>query len=147
VARIWDLYLDVEDAAAVLRAVATLERHDAVREPLPLEDAARLLERLRTVARIAEEETTSWGYEAEDRREEARADGGRWGCAEVAATMLRIALERAGRCREVADTATAAADDLAVRLADGTSAAVAEAERATWEQARRLLETGKLEDG
>lgn len=146
VARIWDLYLDVEDAAAVLHAAAVLERRDAIREPLPLDDAPRLLERLRTVARIAAEEATYWRYEAEDRQVEADGDGGRWGAASVARTMLEVARERAAGCREVADAARTAAEDLDTRLGDGPPPGGDEARRALREQAQRLLETGRLDE-
>lgn len=144
-ARIWDLYLDVDDAAAVLHAAAVLERHDAIREPLPFDDAERLLARLRTVARIADEEATSWGYEIEDRRAEASADGGRWGSRAVAETMFGIALQRAAGSREVAEAAGSAASDLAARLAGRSPSDTRQAEAATQEQARRLLRTGKLD--
>jgi hypothetical protein len=146
VARIWDLYLDAADASTLLRAAATLERHDAVREPLPLDDAERLLERLRVVAHIAEDEATSWSYEVEDRKVEAEGDGGRWGSPDVARTMMDVATARAAGSREVAETATAAAEDLAARMMTSASTAVLEAEQAVRAQAQRLLETGKLED-
>lgn len=43
-ATIWDLYLDAADAAPILDAAATLERHRWAREPLPLTDLAARLE-------------------------------------------------------------------------------------------------------
>lgn len=145
-ARIWDLYLDVDDASLVLHAAAVLERRDAIREPLPLDDAARLMERLRTVARIANEEATFWGYEIEDRRAEVGVDGGRWGSPDVARTMLDIAVERAAGCREVAAAADAAAADLATRLDGEVLPEVQKAREATVDQAQRLLRTGSLEE-
>lgn len=144
-AGLWDLYLDVDDASPVLHAAAVLERRDAIREPLPLDDAARLLDRLRTVARIAKEEATFWGYETEDRRAELDVDGGRWGSTEVARTMLDIAIERAAGCHEVADAADAAVADLAVRLRRAPLSEVQEAVDATVDQAQRLLRTGTLD--
>lgn len=117
-AQVWDLYLDVDDAAALLHAALTLERHRWVREPLPFTDVERLLARLRKIATIAVDDARNWQFEADDRLEESRADGGRWGSPEAATTMAVTALALAEGSREVLAAVTAAADDLAVRLRD-----------------------------
>jgi hypothetical protein len=113
---LWDVYLDAHDAAPVLQAVTTLERHRAVREPLPFDDADRLLERLAMVASIAEEEAVYWRREATDRQEEATGGGGRWGDAGVAEQMTTSAHLLADGSVEVALAAHAAAEHLAARL-------------------------------
>ncbi|MCC5949507.1 MAG: hypothetical protein JJT89_13740 [Nitriliruptoraceae bacterium] len=115
---LWDLYLDARDAGVVLQAIATLERHRAVREPLPLDDVATLLERFVLVARIAEEEAVHWRREADDRRAEAMADGGRWGSAAQADEMTRVADTLAEGSVELALAAQAAAEDITVRHAE-----------------------------
>lgn len=115
-ASIWDLYLDVDDAADLLRALEVMERHRAVREPLPLSDPPRLLERLRIVAGIAAEEAGHWENEAQDRRLEADVDGGSWGSVETARRMAAVAEGLAAGSREIARTAQAAAQDVAGRL-------------------------------
>src|SRR5690606_27291963 len=56
VAKVWDVYLDGDDAAVLLRAAATLERHRWAREPLPFDDVARLLARFRKIVPLAEED-------------------------------------------------------------------------------------------
>lgn len=142
---IWDLYLDSDDAKIVLAAAAALERHAAIREPLPLNDAQRLCLRLQMIAPIAAEEATYWSYEAEDRRVEAEGDGGRWGTAATAHQMHEIAQQRAAGSQQVAELARAAADDLTRRLADRVGSldhVVSEhaAERAVHAQARDLLD-------
>jgi uncharacterized membrane protein len=114
---IWDLYLDVDDAADLLHAFAVLERHRAIREPLPLNDAPALLDRLRVVAGIAGQDVTHWEHESEDRRLESEVDGGRWGSSETARTMAGVAGELADGSRQIAEAAEAAAQDLARRLA------------------------------
>ena len=114
--KVWDVYLDADDAATLLRAAETLERNRWVREPLPLSDVGRLLERLREIAVIAEEDAQHWTFEAEDRLDEARGDGGRWGSADAATSMAVTALALADGSREVHEAARAAADDLAARL-------------------------------
>ena len=114
--KFWDVYLDADDAATLLGAAEILERNRWVREPLPWSDLARLLERLPKIAHIAEEDARHWRFEAEDRLEESRGDGGRWGNAEVATRMAVTALALADGSREVHDAARAAADDLAARL-------------------------------
>lgn len=116
--QVWDVYLDAADAAVLLRAAETLERHRWVREPLPFADVDRLLERLRKIARLAVEDTRNWRYEAEDRLEESRGGGGRWGSAEAATTMALTAAALADGSEEVLVTVRAAADDLAARIAD-----------------------------
>jgi hypothetical protein len=123
VATVWDLYLDAADAAVLLDAVATLERQRAVREPLPLADARLLLDRFRTIAGVAEQDAVYWRREADDRREEAAADGGRWGSPMIASTMVATADDLADGARVIASTAYGAAADLAQRL-DGTAAAI-----------------------
>lgn len=114
---VWDLYLDVDDARAILAAAATVEEHRAVREPLPLDDPRRLLERLRTIATLFEQDALHWADEAADRREEAAVDGGRWGDVATAARMAAIAEGTVTSALEVADAAAAAAVDLGARLA------------------------------
>jgi len=116
VVTVWDLYLDAEDAVVLLDAVATLERHRAVREPLPLHDALSLLDRLRTIAGVAEQDAVHWRREADDRREEAAADGGRWGTPRIASTMVGTADDLADGARVIAAASHAAATDLAERL-------------------------------
>ncbi len=113
---VWDLYLDAEDAVVLLDAVATLERHRAVREPMPLHDALSLLDRFRTIAGVAEQDAVYWRREADDRREEADADGGRWGTPQIASTMVRTADDLADGARVIAAASHAAATDLAARL-------------------------------
>jgi hypothetical protein len=56
VAQVWDVYLDANDAATLLHAAVTAERHRWVREPLPFGDVERLLERLRRIASTAAED-------------------------------------------------------------------------------------------
>lgn len=116
--QVWDVYLDAEDAAALLHAAATLERHRWTREPLPFSDVARLLERLRRIADLAAEDAGHWRFEAEDRLEESRGGGGRWGSEEAATTMVLTAAALADGSAEVHAAARAAADDLAARLED-----------------------------
>ena len=118
--KVWDVYLDADDAAVLLRAAEILERHRWVREPLPWSDVAHLLERVRKVADIAEEDARHWTFEAEDRLEEARGDGGRWGSADVATRMAVTALALADGSREVHEAARAAVVDLAARLDERT---------------------------
>lgn len=117
-AQVWDVYLDVHDAEALLHAAATLERHRWVREPLPFSDVARLLDRLQKIVGLAAEDVGNWRFEAEDRLEESRAGGGRWGSAEAATTMALTAAALADGSEEVHAAVRAAADDLAARLAD-----------------------------
>ncbi len=115
-AQVWDVYLDDQEAAPLLHAAAVLERHRWVREPLPFSDVRRLLARLRKIAPLAAEDAQHWAHEAEDRLEESRADGGRWGSPAAATTMAVTALALAEGSREVLDAVTAAADDLSARL-------------------------------
>ena len=115
---VWGLYLDADDAAVLLSAVAVLERHRAVREPLPLDDVASLLDRLVLISRIAEQDVVYWGREAEDRREEASVDGGRWGAPAFAATMMDTALELAESSRRIGEAARAATEDLRMRIVE-----------------------------
>lgn len=136
---IWDLYTDPIDAAIVLEALVILERERAVREPLPLNDASRLLARLRTIARISAEEATYWDSEASERQLEADVDGGRWGSVTVARRMRSVANELAEGSRVIATAALAAVDDLAPRLTEPASDEVRAAAEATVEQARALL--------
>lgn len=136
---VWDLYLDADDAARLLDAVVVLERHRAVREPLPLEDAALLLERLRRVAEYCGQDAVYWDREAGDRDEAATVDGGRWGSPEVAATMSGVATELASSSRHIAATADVAATDLAARLQDAAPADTT-ARTAVADEARRLLD-------
>lgn len=136
---IWDVYLDTHDAAIVLEALVVLERERAVREPLPVHDAARLLGRLRTVARISAEEATFWDAEALERRLEAEVDGGRWGSRTTAERMRSVAESLAEGCRAIATAALAAVDDLAPRLTEPSSDAARQAAAATVEEARALL--------
>lgn len=116
--QVWDVYLDADDAAALLHAAETLERHRWVREPLPFSDVERLLGRLRKIASIAGEDARHWGFEAQDRLEEARADGGRWGSPQAAATMAVTASALADGARETLEVVRAAVDDLAARVHD-----------------------------
>ena len=88
-----------------------------------MSDLGRLLERLREIAVIAEEDAQHWTFEAEDRLEESRGDGGRWGNAEMATRMAVTALALADGSREVFQAARAAADDLAARVAHGPGGA------------------------
>jgi hypothetical protein len=118
--KVWDVYLDADDAATLLAAAEILERNRWVREPLPWSDVARLLERLRKIADIAEEDARHWRFEAEDRLEESRGDGGRWGDPEVATRMAVTALALADGSREVHEAARAAAEDLAARIEQQT---------------------------
>lgn len=113
---VWDHYLDVRDAAVLLDAAAVVERHHAVREPLPLEDPRRLLDRLRTIATLCGEDAVHWAREAGDRREDAAVDGGRWGSSAVAAHMAELAEGTVAAFTEIATLTAAAADDLAARL-------------------------------
>lgn len=114
---VWDLYLDANDAVVLLETIVTLERHRWVREPLPLEDAVALHERLQIVAGIAAEDAVYWAREAEDRSEAADVDGGRWGSPEVARTMAATATSLSQGSREVEVAARAAVADLGRRLA------------------------------
>lgn len=116
--QVWDVYLDAEDAAVLLHAAATLERHRWVREPLPFSDVGRLLSRLRKIATIAVEDAQNWQLEAEDRLHESRADGGRWGSPEWATSMAITALALADGSREVREAVLAANEDLAARIED-----------------------------
>lgn len=143
---LWDLYLDVADAATVLEAVVVLERHRAVREPLPLENALLLHERLGRVARISAEDAVHWQREADDRHEAAEVDGGRWGSEELAATMSNVATELAETSRHIALVAQAAADDLAPRLTDSPSVPD-DALDATAREVERLLQLDGEPDG
>jgi hypothetical protein len=118
VTQVWDVYLDADDAAVLLHAAATLEQHRWVREPLPFTDVDRLLARLRKIETLAAEDARHWGYEAEDRLEESRADGGRWGSVEAATTMAVTALGLAEGSGAVLEAVRAAVDDLAARLED-----------------------------
>jgi hypothetical protein len=113
---VWDLYLDANDATVLLEAIVTLERHRWVREPLPLDDAVALHERLRIVAGIAAEDAVYWAREAEDRREAAGVDGGRWGSPDVAHAMAETAMNLSRGSHEVEAAARAAAADLGGRL-------------------------------
>ena len=113
---VWDHYLDVHDAAALLAAAEAVERHHAVREPLPFDDPRRLLDRLRTIATLCSEDVVHWSREAGDRREDASVDGGRWGSPAVAARMAELADGTAAAFTEIATLAAAAAEDLAARL-------------------------------
>jgi hypothetical protein len=116
VAQVWDVYLDAGEAAVLLHAAATLERHRWVREPLPFGDVERLLERLRKIADLAAEDTQHWRFEADDRVEESRGGGGRWGSEKAATTMAVTATALAEGSQEVHEAAHAAAQDLAERL-------------------------------
>lgn len=136
---IWDVYLDSHDAAIVLETLVVLERERAVREPLPLHDAARLLARLRTIARISAEEATYWDAEATERQLEAEVDGGRWGSVAAARRMRSVADGLSEGSRVIATAALAAVDDLAPRLTDPASEEVRAAAEATVEEARALL--------
>lgn len=136
---IWDLYLDVDDAADLLHAFVVLERHRAIREPLPLHDAPALLARLRVVAGIAREEASHWADEADDRRLEAQVDGGRWGATGPARTMAAVADELADGSRQIAEAAEAAATDLAARLQQPAPDGVDVAAEATARDVHRLL--------
>jgi hypothetical protein len=118
VAQVWDVYLDADDAAVLLHAAATLEQHRWVREPLPFTDVERLLDRLRMIVTLAEEDARNWQFEAEDRLEESRADGGRWGSTDAATTMAVTALALADGSRKVLEATRAAVEDLATRLED-----------------------------
>jgi hypothetical protein len=118
VAQVWDVYLDADDASVLLHAAVILEQHRWVREPLPFADVERLLDRLRMIATLAEEDARNWQFEAEDRLEESRADGGRWGSADAATTMAVTALALADGSRKVLEATRAAVDDLAARLED-----------------------------
>ena len=139
VTSIWDVYLDVADAEVVLEAAAVLEHHRAVREPLPLHDAHRLLARLRTIARVSAEESTYWAQEAEVRDEEAEADGLRWGAPETAARMRDLARELSDGSRRIAAASLAAAEDLAARLPEHPSPEVRAAAEATRREVEDLL--------
>jgi hypothetical protein len=121
VVTVWDLYLDADDAVVLLDAVATLERHRAVREPMPLADAPLLLRRFQTIAGVAEQDAVYWRREADDRREEADTDGGRWGEPRIASIMVTTADDLADGARVIASAASGAASDLAQRLGSGTS--------------------------
>lgn len=136
---LWDLYLDADDAAPVLAAMATLERHRAVREPLPIDDVAVLLERFIMIARIAEEEAVYWRREATDRADEAQAGGGRWRDVEVAQRMRLVADELADGSVQLALAAQAAAEHLAARIEQ--QAPSPDAAAAFDEGLRRLLDT------
>lgn len=113
---VWDLYLDSGDAVVLFNAVAALERHRAVREPLPLADAGTLLDRLQTIAGVAEQDAVYWRREAVDRNDEAAVDGGRWGAVPVAQTMAQTATDLADDAGVIAGVAYRAAADLAARL-------------------------------
>lgn len=115
-ASVWDLYLDADDAAVLFAAIVTLERHRWVREPLPLEDADALHERLRVIAGIAGEDRVYWSREAEDRSDAATVDGGRWGSPQLAATMAETARMLSAGSADVEVAARSAAEDLAERL-------------------------------
>jgi len=140
---IWDRYLDVDDAADLLHALAVLERHRAVREPLPLNDLSLLLERLHVVANIARDEVAHWSFEANERHLEASVDGGRWGSSATARTMAVIAEELAASSQQIAEAADAAARDLAPRIAAGDDATAALAQAATALDVQRLLERAR----
>ena len=114
---VWDLYLDAADATVLFEAVVTLERHRWVREPLPLEDADALRDRFTVITRIAGEDAVYWAREAEDRREAAEVDGGRWGSAATAATMADTAEALSSGSDEVLRACQAALRDLSARLA------------------------------
>lgn len=113
---VWDLYLDADDATVLLEAIVTLERHRWVRQPLPLEDAVALHERLQIVAGIAAEDAVYWAREAEDRREAAGVDGGRWGSPGFAHAMAETAASLSRGSREVEVAARTAAADMGPRL-------------------------------
>lgn len=115
-AQVWDVYLDAGEAAPLLHAAATLERHRWVREPLPFGDVDRLLTRLRKIADLAAEDARHWRFEADDRVEESRGGGGRWGSEPAATTMAVTASALAEGSQEVHEAALAAARDLAARL-------------------------------
>ncbi len=136
---LWDLYLDAADARPVLEALEVLETERAVREPLPLREAARLLARLRTIAHISAEEVASWAGEADERALEATVDGGRWGSAETADRMAAVARGVAGSSRRVAEAALRAVADLEQRLPAIPSPLVRAAAEATTAEARELL--------
>ncbi|GGI04743.1 hypothetical protein [Egicoccus halophilus] len=116
-ASVWDLYLDADDAALLFAAIVTLERHRWVREPLPLDDAVALRERFNTIARIAGEDALYWSQEADDRREAAEVDGGRWGTAQLAQVMSETAADLAAGSRKVEVAVQAAAEELSARMA------------------------------
>ncbi len=136
---IWDLYLDPHDAALVLEACAELEERRAVREPLPIEDVDRLLERLRTVATICAEEAEHWDREAADRLDDASVDGGRWGSPDAARRFHRSAAAVADSSRRIAAVAAAAAADLASRSAGHDVPFATLVAQRTDVEARRLL--------
>ncbi|MEX2550175.1 MAG: hypothetical protein WD638_08100 [Nitriliruptoraceae bacterium] len=144
---LWDVYLDAADAYLVLEASHVLESERAIREPLPLHEAPRLLARLRTITRISAEEADSWALEADERTLEAEADGGRWGSAETAARMAAVARELAAGSRRVATAALRAADDLEPRIQTVPSPEAQAAAEATLAQARQLLARHDQRDG
>lgn len=137
---IWDVYLDADDAALLLSSVATLERHRAVREPLPVNDTATLLPRLRKMATLYREEAEFWQREADDRELEAEVDGGRWGTPDMALVMRDIASELSAGSMRISSAAAIAAEDLAPRLLDVSLTLSREAATATALEARRLLD-------
>ena len=112
----WDHYVDAADASLLLDAAAVVEYHNAVREPLPLADPRRLLDRLRTISTLCAEDAVQWRREAGDRHEDATVDGGRWGASSVAARMAVLADARSDALTEVSTATARAADDLARRL-------------------------------
>jgi hypothetical protein len=136
---VWDLYLDADDAHALIDAVVVLERHRAVREPLPLENAELLLERLERVARYCAEDAVYWDREALDRGEAATVDGGRWGSSDVASAMSSVAAELADVSRHIAAVAQTAAQDLQGRLSAAPTVPQRAATAAV-DEARRLLD-------
>lgn len=137
---IWDVYLDADDATLLLSSIATLERHRAVREPLPVNDTATLLRRLRKMASLYREEGEFWQREADDREIEAEVDGGRWGTPDMALVMRDIASELSAGSIRISSAAEIAAEDLAPRMLDVSLALSQEAADATAREARQLLE-------
>lgn len=140
---IWDRYLDVNDAEVVLTALAVLETHRAVREPLPINDLHALLGRLRVVAGIAREEAAHWRFEAGERRLEASVDGGRWGSAATALRMAAVADGLADGSQAITDAAEAAIADLAPRLTPTRLDDLRAAESGTLRDIERLLDRAR----
>lgn len=136
---LWDLYLDADDAATLLDALVVLEQARAVREPPPIEDLEELLRRLQTVARLSDDDAVLWQREAADREDDAAVDGGRWGHPEVARQLRDSADALARGHRQVAEVASAAARDLADRLAGAPIDEVRRAAEATALAAQELL--------
>lgn len=140
---LWDRYLDVGDAEVLLHALAVLETHRAVREPLPISDLHALLGRLRVVAGIAREEAAHWRFEAAERRLEASVDGGRWGSVATATTMAAVAEGLADGSQAITDAAEAAIADLAPRLTATGLDGLRAAEAGTLRDVQRLLDRAR----